>query len=420
MGAIASKLSVTWFKLLVMVAGVGTTAAAVTVLVPATPAPVAIHHTAAEVTAAPAAPTSIPHGPDPLATTTTTSTTTTTTQAAPPPTSPPTTGAKPPARPATPKAKVAIVTTHVTGPTIQGAFTNIAAVSGIQALAAATGARLSLTTFYLDGSDGWADMDSYQSWLYTPWKGAGYQMVLGVPIIPTSGGTAVGTLAAGAAGSYNSYFVTLAQTLVSAGFGNAILRPGWEFNVPGYAWTVSNPTDAANYAAFYQNIVNSMRTVAGQAFKFVWDGPLGSSGGSWTAQQAWPGAADVDYIGNDTYDQTWTPSCGLPFNNTSTTAQAQCVWANGTLPILNEVESFARSVGKPVVFPEWGLSIRPDGHGLGDDPVYIDEMGAWMANAANDVAWASYFDYDQGGGYASEITDGNFPNALAAFRATFG
>ena len=303
--------------------------------------------------------------------------------------------------------------------TAMGAYTGAGNASGVTSFASATDSNVSIASDYLDGSDGWSSMDSYQSWLYAPWKGAGYQMVLGVPIIPTSGGTAVGTLAAGAAGNYNSYFVTLAQTLVSAGFGDAILRPGWEFNVPGYTWSVSNPTDAANYAAFYQNIVNSMRTVAGQAFKFVWDGPMGSSGGSWTALQAWPGTSYVDYIGNDTYDQTWNSSCGLAFNNTSTTTQAQCVWANSTLPNLNTVESFAQSVGKPVVFPEWGLSIRPDGHGLGDDPVYIDDMGAWMANAANDVAWASYFDYDQGGGYASEITDGKFPSSLVAYRSEF-
>jgi hypothetical protein len=70
-----------------------------------------------------------------------------------------------------------------------------------------------------------------------------------------------------------------------------------------------------------------------------------------------------------------------------------------------------------VVFPEWGLAIRGDGHGLGDDPTFIQNMAGWMAG--HDVAFDDYFNFDVSG-QVDAITDGNFPASLAAYRADFG
>ena len=59
-----------------------------------------------------------------------------------------------------------------------------------------------------------------------PGSGSGYTLSLGVPIIPTdSSGIAVGTLAQGATGAFNSYYVTLAQTLVSRRSGQCLPAP---------------------------------------------------------------------------------------------------------------------------------------------------------------------------------------------------
>ncbi len=65
------------------------------------------------------------------------------------------------------------------------------------------------------------------------------------------------------------------------------------------------------------------------------------------------------------------------------------------------------------------MAIRSDGHGLGDDPYFINQMVSWMENPANDVAYETYFD-DNSGGVNSLITGGSFPNSLAAFTADFG
>ena len=66
-----------------------------------------------------------------------------------------------------------------------------------------------------------------------------------------------------------------------------------------------------------------------------------------------------------------------------------------------------------------GRGHRADGHGLGDDPLYVNNLIAWMKNPANDVAYESYFDFDVPG-QVDAITDGNFPNSLAAFSADLG
>jgi hypothetical protein len=193
--------------------------------------------------------------------------------------------------------------------------------SGVASFAAATGTHPTYASDYLPKDEGWAGIsnNSTVTWIASQWRGSGYTLVLGVPIIPTDGsGNAQGTLAGGAAGQYNPYYVTLAATLVSGGAPNAVLRLGWEFNGSWYPWEVTNATDAANFAAYFRNIVTSMRSVPGQSFKFVWNPNAGNSfGDAYTPEQAYPGSAYVDYVGIDTYDEGW-----------STPPTPQNAWAN--------------------------------------------------------------------------------------------
>ena len=276
--------------------------------------------------------------------------------------------------------------------------------SGIAQFASATGTHPTLVTDFLDGVDGWSQMASGNG--MGGWSGTGYRLVLGVPIIP---GTSAGTLAQGATGAYNQYFATLAQNLVAGGEGNAILRLGWEFNGNWFPWSVANATDAANYAAYWRQIVTTMRAVPGANFAFDWN-PNGGGTPTWDPALAYPGNAYVDYIGLDVYDECWcTPQ--TPQNSWSTMVNAG--WG------LTWLANFAASEGKPVSFPEWSDTIRNDGHGLGDDPYFIDQFANWIAS--HNVAFTDIFSYnDSAGGQDNDITDGNFPNALAAFRNDFG
>jgi hypothetical protein len=278
---------------------------------------------------------------------------------------------------------------------------------GIASYAQATGTHPTLALDFGDKGDGWAGMDSAAG--MASWTGSGYRLVLAVPIIPlNSSGTAQGTLATGATGAYNQYFTILGQNLVSMGLSNTILRLGWEFNGNWYAWSVANATDAANYVAYWRQIVTTMRAVPGEQFKFFWN-PNGPSPTSYTPDQAYPGDAYVDYVGTDVYDNSWvtpfTPAVG--WSN-----QLTQQWG------LNWLASFAASHSKPIAIAEWSDEFRDDGHGFGDDPSFIDNMAAWFV--ANNVAFTDNFSYDSSSTYRNDLLDGTFPNALAEFEKDFG
>ncbi len=348
-------------------------------------------------------PTTTPTTTPPTTTPTTTPTTPppTTTPTMPPPTTTPTTTTRPPTTTPTPTAL------------LQGAYVGAADPTGIASFAKATETSPTIATDYLPMNDGWTGMDGAGgslNWLLEPWDGSGYTLSLGVPMIPdNSSGTAVGTLAQGATGAYNSYFVTLAQSLVSGGASHAYLRLGWEFDGSWFPWSATSSGAEASYASYFQQIVTAMRSVAGEAFHFVWNpDAVAFTESGYSVQAAYPGNAYVDVIGLDAYDQTWvTPQ--TPAN----------AWSSTLLPALTAAQQFASSVGKPLALPEWGAIIRSDGHGLGDDPYYINHMVSWMETASNDVAYEAYFDYDASG-LNSQITGGSFPNSLAAFIADLG
>ncbi len=245
-----------------------------------------------------------------------------------------------------------------------GDYAGWADPAGVTAFARATGSRPTLALDYLDRTDGWAGMDGAAG--MTAWSGSGYRLVLGVPIIPTAAsGAAVGTLAKGASGAYDGYFTTLARNLVRDGLSDAILRLGWEYNGNWFAWTVQSAAQAANFAAYWRQIVATMRGVAGEHFTFFWN-PNALSPTSYAQSAAYPGDAYVDYIGTDAYDNSWA----TPFTD-------EAAWTNQLVVQygLDWVASFAAAHGKAIAIAEWAPSYRDDGHGLGDDAVLRGKDG---------------------------------------------
>ncbi len=358
--------------------------------------------------------------PAPAAASTTTTTapppTTTTTTAPPPATT--TTTAPPPTTTTTTRAPTTTTTATSTTPPpantlLQGVYVGAADPSGVASFAKTTETSPTVASDYLPMNDGWTGMDGAGgslNWLLQPWEGTGYTLSLGVPMIPdSSSGSAVGTLAEGATGAYNSYFVSLAQTLVADGASHAYLRIGWEFDGSWFPWSATTSGAEANYATYFQQIVTAMRSVPGEAFRFEWNpDAVAFTESGYSVQAAYPGSAYVDVIGLDAYDQTWvTPQ--TPAN----------AWSETLSPALTAARQFASSVGKPLALPEWGVIIRSDGHGLGDDPYYINHMVSWMETASDNVAYEAYFDYDAGG-LNSQITGGSFPNSLAVFMSDLG
>ncbi|HVV59885.1 MAG TPA: glycosyl hydrolase [Gaiellaceae bacterium] len=242
-----------------------------------------------------------------------------------------------------------------------------------------------------------------RAWILKRWQDSGLTLVLGVPLVPSSGGS----LAAGAAGAYDPWFASLARQLADAGEGNAILRLGWEFNGSWYPWGVRSNDDARTFAAYFRRVVTTMRAIA-PGLRFDWN----PSAGVWPAfdiAQAYPGDAYVDDIGLDVYDQSWIAEYGSP----------QARWNDFLRQTVGLAwqRSFARAHGKPVSFPEWGVTVRPDGHGGGDDPFYVEQMASWIASS--DTGYAVYFDYNASDG-AHALDDARFARSAATFRRLFG
>jgi hypothetical protein len=246
-------------------------------------------------------------------------------------------------------------------------------------------------------------------WAANQWRGSGYQVVYSLPMLPLSGAS----LSEAAKGTYNDYFKRIAQNLINAGQPSAVLRLGWEMNGSWYPWSIGQPNGTADYVAAWRQIVGAMRSVPGAAFSFDW---CVDRGGSWVngAQldpaQAYPGDQYVDYIGMDVYDHDWSPGYQDPIQR----------WQH----IRDEPyglawhRDFAAAHGKPMTFPEWGLSERSDGHGGGDDPYFVERMADWISQS--DVAYQMYFEYDEGTAAFHTLMSGRFPLGAARFQQLFG
>ena len=295
------------------------------------------------------------------------------------------------------------------------------------------------------GSD-WESLAWTQPWFYAPassWMQEGNGRLLAVSVMmlpgptddsgPTTGpgaGSPV-SLATGAAGKYNSYFYALGQQLVANNLANCILRLGWEFNGNWYAWSVLSAADATNFAAYWKQIVNTLRTVPGQNFKFNWGGSITYVGPTpaYQLSQAFPAGNDangkpyVDQVGLDIYDNSWTY---YPWPANSTPAQIlvtqQTVW-NNVINTSNQYwgipvwTAIAKANHIPFTIPEWGVST--DIHAGGDNTYYIQQMHDFIQDPTNNVYYASYYDAEESqispnGGFVTTLT-----NSAALYQKLF-
>jgi hypothetical protein len=262
---------------------------------------------------------------------------------------------------------------------------------------------------FLSGST-WADIGApgwwSWAWRYSPNVKS---MIVTVPMLPSAQKS---TLAAGARGDYDKYFVTTARSLVDAGMGNAWIRPGHEFNATWSRWYAGkNPAD---YASYFRHIVTAMRSVPGANFKFDWNVASGNQG--MDATLAYPGDAYVDAIGQDVYDQNW----GATLTPQARFAQIVQPTSGKFRQGLQFWADFATAHGKPLTYAEWGLvghgSSMANGGAGGDDPYFITAMHNWFTT--HNTAFEVYFNTNPADGH-HVINKGEFPIAAATYRTTF-
>jgi Glycosyl hydrolase family 26 len=280
-----------------------------------------------------------------------------------------------------------------------GVYIGARNVEGVRQFGAWLGNDLDRALDYIDGST-WETIES-PDWSTSGWADSGYRVDFSVPMIPDTGGS----LRSGASGAYNARFAELAETLIENGQANAIIRPGWEFNLPLFNWSAGSEPRA--YAVYFRQIVSTMRSVPGQAFEFEWSPALGR--GVIPPDRAYPGDRYVDYIGLDVYDNTligkrrdpvarWRHLMRQPYG-------------------LRWHRDFSARHGKWMTFPEWGLVDGPSTAAGGDNPLFVQRMYAWISS--NPVANHYYFEFDGSLG-DHELLGGQFPRAAARFRHLFG
>jgi hypothetical protein len=257
--------------------------------------------------------------------------------------------------------------------------------------------------FVLDFFDiaSWKAMTDDVGWTLRCWSGNNTVVVFSVPMLAKG----ADTLADGAGGKFDDVFRGIAQQLVKYGYSNAILRLGWEFNGRDfYPWAAAK--DPKSFISYWQRIVTVMRGVPGTAFRFDWCPAQATQ--QINPELAYPGDQYVDIIGQDTYNQTWTPGVTTPEQR----------WNE----LMNQPHGlkwhrdFANAHGKLMSFPEWGTGTRADGRGGGDDAYFIEHMASWIVS--NRVAYHAYWDHSSSGNNY-QLSDDSQAKAGAAFLRIF-
>ena len=250
-------------------------------------------------------------------------------------------------------------------------------------------------------------------------------------------------------GAFDPTFLYIAKQLVKYGFANAVIRPGWEFNLAAFPW--GNPwadpsAHAVAYVAAFRHVTRIMRSAPGNSFKFLWCPNKGKPDQpSPNPVLAYPGDDVVDYVGMDVYDDdlNWVNPQGYGSNAAETPAQrwqTSCLGAASDYR-LNWLAAFATNASKrpmaagvqpagrkPIIIGEWGAGgptslqdppndtyARARAYAGGDDGYYVSSMLAWFT--ANAVTMHGFYDiFDTSIGYSGAVS---FSSALTGIPASF-
>jgi hypothetical protein len=180
-------------------------------------------------------------------------------------------------------------------------------------------------------------------------------------------------------GKFDQYMLEIGRALQSSGRGNSIIRLGWEANGSGFPWNIKGQVEP--YKACFRRQVQKLKSVA-PGLQIDWtmkkntEGPVG-------AQSLYPGDQYVDIIGVNTYDRYPAIRTEADWNSFYNATHKGGPWGFGSWV------QFAKSHGKKLSVPEWGIwNERPGG---GDNPFYIQKMYDTFRKNASTIAYEGYF-----------------------------
>lgn len=240
-------------------------------------------------------------------------------------------------------------------------------------------------------------------WSVATFSGFAGTLSYGLALVPERGGH---TLASVASGAHDDVFRTVAQHLTRHGRGSSIIRIGLEPNGDWFPWRTTAAT-AEDFRQAYRRVAGIFKAES-KSFVIDFDiacgvGLSGSPDPMAPLTALYPGDDVVDVIGCDTYDhsdmkvETGIASLGKTKSG----------------PGVMDVLTFARSRGKPMSIPEWGLDAR---HGSGDNAPYVALMRTFLEANGKDILFENYFN-EPGTDLRSSIWgDVQNPKSAAVYR----
>lgn len=250
--------------------------------------------------------------------------------------------------------------------------------------------------------DSWATI--FSGWWYTPQSQGGDlpdrftgNIELAMPLMPDDS-----SLAAAAAGEYDDQWRKLG-TLLNERFPNAYVRIGWEFNLPSWHHTAAG-ADHEQWKQAWSRAAKALKSTA-PGVKTAWVANKTPTKELPDPTVVYPGDDVVDLIGLDGYDW-WPAYTPESWENHHLTGEQGWQWWL----------DFAKSHGKKLVVPEWGITTVQDEHRGGDNPFYMDVLVKWFFKEAANIEYVAYFEDDAEYHKGSLLTQA--PKSGAQFRVT--
>ncbi len=197
-----------------------------------------------------------------------------------------------------------------------------------------------------------------------------------------------------ASGLHDADYRVVARQLIEAGYGDAVIRLGHEFDGDYYSWSAHDNNEA--YIAAFRHVHDVFASESAN-FRFEWTGMRSTF--SRFGPPAYPGDAYVDVVGLDIYYRERAPL-------------SDQYWARQYEDRLEFHRDFAISRGKPVAYSEWGVALH-------DNPEFIDAMYGWFkslpASGPGRLLYQSYFNPPRKG-----YDLGKLPKSQARYMSLFG
>ena len=190
----------------------------------------------------------------------------------------------------------------------------------------------------------------------------------------------------------------------------AIVRLGWEMNIPGWYYKVT-PANKTKWIANFNRSAKAIKAVAPN-MQIVFNPNWGSDQTGVDSREVFQAVkSNVDIYAIDMYDE-WPP-------DTSDAAWQQRLTQRGGL---GESLEYARANGKKFALGEWGVGCTTggcqwQGHAGGDNPRYITNTLNYLAQNRKDVAFESYFHEPMPYLKSELFTTSTNPKASAAYKA---